>query len=104
MIFLIFLILAILLIGIKVLLWLRPGKALKADEGTIVKILTTIQGVLDIVFPAVIAVFLYLNFTNGVVYIEAIEAILGIVISAAISIINIIVAITGGAKNGREAV
>jgi hypothetical protein len=86
-----------------VLLWERPGNALKDDGSDIVKILTTIQGVLDIVFPAVIAVFMYLHLNNGVLYVDAIEAIIGIVISAAISIINIILGITGGAKNGRQA-
>jgi hypothetical protein len=90
--------------AVKVLLWLRPGKALKTDDSTIVKILTAIQGVLDIVFPAIIAVFLYLHLNNGMVYIEDIEAILGIIISADISIINIILTISGGKKDGRKTV
>jgi hypothetical protein len=90
--------------AVKVLLWLRPGKALKTDDSRIVKIMTTIQGVLDIGFPAIIAVFLYVHLNNGVVYIEAIEIILGILISAAISIINIILAITGGKNDGRKTV
>jgi hypothetical protein len=89
---------------VKVLFWLRPGKVLKDDNSAIVKILATIQGVLDIVFPAAFSVFLYLKLNNGVVYIEAIQAIFGIVISAAISIINIILAITGGRKDGGKAI
>ena len=104
MIFLLFLITVILLMAVKVLFWFRPGKALKTADSTIVKILTTIQGVPDIVFPAIIAVFLYLHLNNGVVYIEAIEAIFGTIISAAISIINIILAITGGKNDGRKTV
>jgi hypothetical protein len=98
MIFFVLMITAILLMAVKTLLWMRPGETLKMDDSTIVKILTTIQGVLDIVFPAIISVFLYLNLHNGVVYIKAIEAIFGIVLSAAVSIINMILAITGGAK------
>jgi hypothetical protein len=87
---------AILFMAVKLLLW-RPGEAaLRTDDGTIVNILTTIQGLLDIVLPALISVFLYLHLTGGALYVDSAEAISGIIISAAISIFNIILAITVG--------
>jgi hypothetical protein len=58
------LVVTIALMAVKLLLW-RPGEAaLRTDDGAIVDVLTTIQGVLDIVFPALISVFLYLHLTG----------------------------------------
>jgi hypothetical protein len=100
MIFIFLLVSVLLIVLVKFLLWFRPGRALKIGDSNIVKILTAIQGVLDIVFPALISVFLYLHLQNGVLYIEAAEAVIGIIICAAISVINIVLAITGGKTNG----
>jgi hypothetical protein len=86
---------------LKIKSWTRqhPGEAYKTVDRPIEDVLSTIMGVLDIVFPALLSVFLYLHLNNGALYVEAAEAIIGIVLSAAISIFNIILTITGGARS-----
>ncbi|GHV81175.1 hypothetical protein AGMMS49944_29660 [Spirochaetia bacterium] len=68
------------------------------DPQVLLKWLGVAEQVLGIIFPALISVFLYLHLDKDVIYIEGAEAIIGIVLSAAIAIVNIIITALGGDK------
>jgi hypothetical protein len=74
----------------------RSGYGDGVDPTAILKWLGITEQVLGIIFPALISVFLYLHLDKDVVYIEGAEAIIGIVLSAAIAIVNIIITALGG--------